>query len=148
MDAAEAVQEHWTDLLEEMEATAEGLREEGWAVLELHPGDVTVDADALALDVLVPDNEFDRLEAWVEGGGGSFDEHDVYRTAAGAVFLLVVARDDRDRRAVCWPAYYDPADALELKRRSREAGQLHSRLRRLSGEAVEFTHGEPSLFFE
>lgn len=146
MDASEAVQEHWSDLLEDMAATAEGFREQGWEVLELHPGDVTVDSEALALDVLVPDNEFERLEGMV--AQGSFDEHDVYRTAAGAVFLLVVARDGGSERAVCWPAYYDPADAAELKRRSREEGHLHTRLRRLSGEAVEFTHGEPSLFFE
>jgi len=146
MDASEAVQEHWSDLLEDVAATAEGFRAEGWEVLELHPGDVTVDSDALALDVLVPDDEFERLEAMV--AEGSFDEHDVYRTAAGAVFLLVVARDEERNQAVCCPAYYDPADALELKRRSREEGRITTRLRRLSGGAVEFTHGEPSLFFE
>jgi len=62
-DAA-GIREHWDDLVDDVAATAEGLREEGWDVLELHPGDVTVVTGARSgFDVLVPDDEFETLSA-------------------------------------------------------------------------------------
>jgi hypothetical protein len=145
MDVEDAVREHWEALLADAAATAEELRDRGWEVLELHPGDVTVDADRLGLNVLVPDDEFERLEAVV--AESELQEHDVYRTAAGAVFLLVVARDDDRRRAVCCPAYYDPAAAAELQRAAREAGHIRLHLRTLSGETVTLAVERPELFF-
>jgi hypothetical protein len=145
MDVEDAVREHWESLLADAAATAGELRERGWEVLELHPGDVTVDADRVGLDVLVPDNEFEQLETVV--AETDLDEHDVYRTVDGAVFLLVVARDDDRKRAVCCPAYYNPAAAVELQRRAREAGHLRLHLRVLSGETVTLTVEGPELFF-
>ncbi|WP_235853483.1 DUF7529 family protein [Halosimplex salinum] len=146
MGAATAVREHWDDLVGDMEATAAEFEAAGWETLELHPGDVTaVTGERWGFDVLVPDDEFDRLREWVDGG--SFDEHDVYRVESGIVFALVVLKDDDDERAVCCPLYYDDAAVEGLGELAAREGRIYTHVRTLSEEDVTFTHEDPSLFF-
>lgn len=83
-------------------------------MLGLHSTDATAltDAEAPGIEVTVPANEFERLDAWIEDG--RFGEYEVYRAETGRVFLLVVARDETGRRMVCVPAHYgfEPVSAL------------------------------------
>lgn len=142
----------WDDMLADLAATAEGYREDGWETLELHPGDVTVLSgkygDRVGLDVLIPDDEYCALETWFDAGF-DVDGYEVYRSVVeGTVFLLVAVRDADDRRAVLFPAYYAPGDGdvRELFARAGRDGELHSYLRRLSGDYVELRHDDPDLF--
>lgn len=140
-----AIREHWDDLVADMAATAEEFRDAGWAVLELHPGDVTVVTQShRGFDVLVPDDEFERLAAWV--AEDSFPEHDVYRAEAGIVFLLVVLQDPDAERAVCCPLYYEPGEAETLCGLAEADGELRTHVRRLSEEYVHLTHADPDPF--
>jgi len=143
---ASAIREHWDDLMDDMRAIAGEMRAGGREVLELHPGDVTaVTGERWGFDALVPDDEFDRLAAWVDAG--TFDDHDVYRAESGLVFLLVVLRDSDRRRAICCPLYYDRAAADGLWTLAEREGRIHTHVRRLSEEYVTLTHEEPELFF-
>jgi hypothetical protein len=146
-DPASPLLEHWEDLMEDVAATADIYREEGWEVLELHPGDVTAldDPDEFGLDVLVPDDQFERLESWV--AEGRFGEFEVYRAESGMVFLLVVTRDETHRRAVCLPAYYGFEAVPGLAARAEREGRFLTHVRRLDGERVTFTHDDPAPFF-
>lgn len=145
-DPSSPLLEHWDDLMGDVAATADIYREEGWDVLELHPGDVTAlaEPDEFGLDVLVPDDEFGRLETWV--AEGRFEEFEVYRAESGMVFLLVVTRDDENRRAVCLPAYYGFEAVPGLAERAEREGRFLTHVRRLDGERVTFTHDDPSPF--
>ena len=146
MGAASAVREHWDDLVGDMEATAAEFEASGWDVLQLHPGDVTaVTGDRWGFDVLVPDDEFERLRDWVDAG--TFGEHDVYRVESGIVFALVVLRDESDERTVCCPLYYDDAAVEGLGELADRQGHVYTHVRNLAEEYVTFTHEEPSLFF-
>ncbi|WP_415381432.1 hypothetical protein [Halosimplex sp. TS25] len=146
MGAAAAVREHWDDLIGDMEATAGEFEAADWDVLELHPGDVTaVTGERWGFDVLVPDDEFERLREWVDAG--SFDEHDVYRVESGIVFALVVLKDDTDERAVCCPLYYDDAAVEGLGDIAEREGRIYTHVRNLAEEYVTLTHEEPDLFF-
>lgn len=144
--AAAAIREHWDEFIGDMEATAAEFRAGGWAVLELHPGDVTaLSGEQWGFDVLVPDDEFEQLESWVETG--SFDDHDVYRAAPDLVFVLVVLKDEDAERAICCPLYYE-RDAIEgLRELASREGRIYTHVRRLSEEYVHVTHEEPELFF-
>lgn len=142
----------WDDLLADLSATAAEYREDGWETLTLHPGDVTPLSgeygDRVGLDVLVPDDEYRDLEAWFDAGL-TVDGYEVYRTAAGGVvLLLVVVRDESERRAVLYPAFYDLEDdqARSLITTADEGGALHTYLRRLTGDYVELRHDDPDLF--
>lgn len=149
--------EFWGDIVADMEATAAEYDERGWETLQLHPGDVAVlpgetpEGERTAkfgFDVLVPDNEFEELEALVTGGV-AFDTYEVYKAAAGGLVLLVVAMEDTDEEAVLlYPAYYRVADpdTEKLFDRAREEGVLYSFLRRLDDRHVELRHDDPSLF--
>lgn len=144
--AASPVQAYWSDLLDDMTATADEFRDRGWDVLELHPGDVTVvDAERRGFDVLVPDDEFEKLEAWV--ADCTFDEHDVYLAPREIVFGLVVLRDTDRERAVCCPLYYGSEDLEALGDMVQTEGRLLTHVRRLSEEYVTFVHEQPQLFF-
>lgn len=147
-----AVRDHWDDLIADLEATASELEEAGWTALALHAGDVTTvpSADPPGLDVLVPDDEYEALEAAV-GDGAAVGETAVYRRGAGGVaFLLFVLRDPDRRTAVLVPAFYPQLgdDAAALAEHARAAGVVHLLVRPLERDrAVTFAIDDPSLVF-
>ena len=140
----------WTQVVEEMHATAEEYAADGWETVQLHPGDVTVIGDGAAvdragLDVLVPGEEFDRLTDAV--ADRTFDSYDVFRTTeGGVVFLLDVLTDAEGDVAVFVPAYYEVTD-VETLRSTASDGTVTTYVRRLRNDRrVEFDHDEPELF--
>lgn len=143
-----AVADRWEELLADATATAEELREDGWDVLVLHPGDVTpLFEDRFGLDVLAPSDEFDELEALVEDH--DFDLTSVYTAEDGdARFYIVVAQASETERAVVIPAFLAMSEQPPLQQRADDAGVMYTHVRPLSGDvAVTFRHDEPSLFF-
>ena len=142
----------WDDVLQDMEATAEEYRDEGWDVLEIHPGDVASpdgkQGGRWGIDVLVPDDEFEELEHLIEVGEFSFDDSEVYRATASGLVLLVVAVLDHDAEvAIVFPTYYDVNQGRSMLERAMEAGEMRTHLRPLDLEnVVTFTHDDPSLF--
>lgn len=154
------VVEPWEGVIADMEGVAAGYRETGWAVIELHPGDVAAldgrdedDGDSegegrFGLEVLVPDDEFDRLDGWIEAGA-RFDSYEIYRTVeSGIVFLLVLLTDEASERAVCVPAYYETSKVGKLRERAEREGVFFTYVRRLRRDRViTFTQDDPDLFF-
>lgn len=143
----ERVAGSWDAVMADLEATAAAYREAGWEALELHPGDAVAVSEYPGLDVLVPDEEFDRLEELA--AEGSFESYEVYRSDdSGIVFLLVAVEDAARERAVCCPAYYDPTRAEDLGERARAAGEFAVHVRPLADDrGVTFTCEDPLLFF-
>ena len=137
----------WEEVIADMEATAAEYREGGWDVLELHPGDVTVlDGERYGLDVLVPDDEFEEVNALAAEAG--FDSYEVYRAEeAGVTFVLVVLEDAETERAVCCPAYYDESEAEEMLHHANEEDVMYTHIRPLADDrAVTFSYHDPHLF--
>jgi len=100
--------------------------------------------DRRGFDVLVPDDEFEQLREWVDGG--AFDEHDVYHVESGIHFAMVVLKGADASRAVCCPLYYD-ADGFErLRENATRAGRLYTYVRNPAEESVTYAHEEPELF--
>lgn len=165
-DPFDRVVEPWQAVVEDMEGLAAEYREIGWEVLELHPGDVaTLDGggdsgddgddgtggdsedDRHGLEVLVPDPEFEELEAWIEEGA-RFGSYEVYRTTEDeVVFLLVVLTDEATERAVCVPAYYETSSVETLRTCAEHDGVFFTYVRRLQRDRViTFTGDDPGLF--
>ena len=152
----------WERVMEDMQATAERHRDAGRTVIELHPGDVATLTDEprtaaeqrdgidltdrrLGFDVVVPGDEYERLERALESG--RVDSYEVFRAAgAGMVFLLVDVRC-RDARTVLIPAYYERSDRAALERIARDHG-LQAHVRPLSGDTVvTIDFDDPGPFF-
>lgn len=143
-----AVENRWEDLIEDTETTAAEYEAAGYETLAIHPGDVVVLLDDLAIDVLAPGNEYRPLTDLVEGT--TVDEFDVYTAQEGGVaFALVAALDHDESTAVCVPIWVELSEADELTVAAREAGQVHLHVRPLSNdERVAFTLEDPDLLFE
>lgn len=144
----------WEGVVDDMETTAEGYREDGWETLELHPGDVTPlpamagrGGDQYGLDVLVPGDEYENLSEAVEGA--EFDEYEVYRAQEGGlVFLVLATKSTATKRVVLLPLYYGIEDARLMLDRATEEGRMLTHVRPLSDdERVTFTQEEPEMLF-
>jgi hypothetical protein len=141
--------EWWDHLLEEMTAEAAAYEADGWETLALHTGDVTWrdgSVDELALDVLIPDNEFATLETALEDGVDSYDL--LLSTPGEYVAFLVVLQNAARELAVFVPAYYGRDDdaAATLLRKAVDAGELPLVLRTLTDDRVELSLDDPELF--
>lgn len=149
-----AVRDRWEDVEADLEATATELEEEGWTTVTLHAGDVTsrtgIGDRPPGLDVVVPTNEFEELEAELEAGA-AFGETAVFREAAGGVmFLVCVLRDPERQVAALFPAYYPRRGqaAGELAEHAHESGRLRVYVRPLQVErTVTFSIEKPELVF-
>ncbi|MEF8779063.1 MAG: hypothetical protein V5A46_00095 [Haloferacaceae archaeon] len=156
MSTREGFQELWDAVSDDAEETAAEYEAEGWETQRLHVGDVTPlpaadagseDPDRIGLDVLVPGDEFEELERFVDGA--TFDEYDVYRGGPdGLTLLLLVVRATERRRVVLVPMYYEVSDATAMRSAAEAAGACHTYVRPLSDDRrVVFSHEDPSLFF-
>lgn len=148
-EAPESFDAAWEAVVADMEATASEYREAGWDALALRPGDVTAldGPDRYGFDVLVPDDEYDRLEGFV--ADAEFDAYEVFRAAdAGRVFALAAVTATGAERAVLYPVFFDPTETDDLRAHASAAGEIDTRVRPLADDrGVTFTCEEPSLFF-
>lgn len=149
---SQALRDHWTGVVEDLEAQAAAYEDEGWSTLALHPGDVTTltEGDLEGLGVMVAGDEFSALRSLVDDGV-AFTETEVFRSAAGGVAFVVCALLDPDRDvAVLVPAFYPQRgrSASALAERAREAGAVDLHVYPLSRErVVTVTVGDPALVF-
>jgi len=152
---ASRVRPVWDRVIEDAAATAEAYREDGWDAIVCHPGDVTAvgDADAeredarTGIDVLVPDDEFERVAAAVEGPG-AFDEVDVFRAEErGIVFFVAALENAAAETAILVPAYYDVRNAEHFLATVAREGELRLHVRPLDCRRVfTFAQDDPSPF--
>lgn len=138
------VMQYWDDVIDDMERTAEKYEEQGWKTITLYVGDVTttVETDEPNLDILVPDNQFGRVETLVENTEGSFKTYDVYRQGQGdLIFLVVVTKNPTAGVAIFIPAYYSTNSDEDFVRTAREQNVIWTHLRSLSDESsISFEH--------
>jgi hypothetical protein len=138
----------WEEVIDDMEVTAEEYRAEGWEVLELHPGDITVlNDERYGLDVLVPSDEYEEVETLATEA--TFDSYEVYRAGESEMtFVLIVLEDPDSGRAVCCPVYYDESETEELARRAHAEGVMYTHIRPLADDrVVTFTYENTDHFF-
>lgn len=141
----------WEPLMEDMDASVAEYEDEGWETFVVHPGHVNVlpeDHERSGLQILTPDNELDAISQAIEDGT-SFDGYTVLReTTDGVVYFLVIHEDERDKRALFVPAFYDLNRGPDLKQHTREAGTFDLHLVPLSEEPVlTLEHEHPEQFF-
>lgn len=139
----------WDELLADAGELAAEYEADGWDALELHPGDVTpLDGefdDRVGLSVLVPDNEYDRLESAL--AEADVERYDAYRRAVGGCVALLLTVETTDDTAIVCPAYYErDAPAVDaMFEQARDEGTLRVYLRRLDQTSVVLSLDDPEL---
>ncbi|WP_332897809.1 DUF7529 family protein [Haladaptatus sp. CMSO5] len=139
----------WDAVLADMEATAEEYRENGWEVIEVHPGDSVAIADDVryGIDLIVPSSEFEAIAAWMDNEAAAFESYEVFRAGNDdIIYLLLVIRDEAAKRAICIPSYYDVRTGGDMISRAREEGVVYTHVRRLSTDRIiTFTHEQAGM---
>ena len=144
----------WAEMTEEIEALTREYEEAGWETLVLHPGDVAPRPAAAdrgpAFGLVVPDSELDALAELVGDRDDAYDEFEVHRAATESLELFaVVLKATELERAVCYPAYYDPATDLGFVEDVRESDTIYTNVTNLGGSrAFSFGHEKPRLFVQ
>lgn len=142
---------YWGEFQREIESLADQHRDEGWEVLEVHPGDVhpigPSDPERWGLDVVVPDDELSAVEKFVSDSAPT--QFELFRSDGnGIVFQLVVAKDLDDKRVILIPTYYRESDVMTLRSAAIDQGVIPIRLRPLTQTPViTFSYEDPALFF-
>lgn len=142
-----AIEDNWLDFLDDVEVTVEEYREKGFDVADVYPGDVVPLMDRVALDVLVPGNDFEDVQELTS----EFNpEYSIYKaTRGGMIFTLIVAEDPDREVAVCCPVFYSQALEQRLAPAAKKAGFLQIQVRPLSDdEHVIFRIEDPAIVFE
>lgn len=141
--------EWWDDLVADAEDLAAEYEADGWDAITLHTGDVTAldgeHDDRVGLSVLVPDDEYARVESVLADAG--VERYDAYRRSVAGRVALLLAVETTDETAILCPAYYErDGDAVEgMFDRAREAGVLRVYVRRLDQTAVVLELDDPDL---
>lgn len=149
---ADVHKDAWGATIEDMEAMANELEEEGWDVTYFAAGHTGApDADETGgypgLAFVMPDNFADAVGAAVEDG--SFPTYDVFRNeVSGRVFLLVQLLDPETEQAILVAGNFWRYDAQGMISDMREADAIYTHFQRLDGSVVAmFEHEDYSKFF-
>lgn len=143
--------EYWPEFYQEIESLAERYRDDGWKVVEVHPGDVVPLApgehDRWGLDVVVPDDELATVQDVVTES--SPEQLELFRSTRGElVFQLIVAKDPDEQCVVLIPTYYAESYIAALRAAAFDRGVVHIHLRPLrQSPVITFSHDEPAVFF-
>lgn len=145
--------EGWLQLLDEMEAMAAELDEEGWETLTIPAGDAAPvepgesHTDRHGYAYVVPGDAADRFEKLFEPDG--FPRTEVYRATTGShLFLLTVFLDPSAETAVLLAGIFERGTLGECRETARESDIMYSHVFRVDGTHLgTFEHEEWEPFF-
>jgi hypothetical protein len=141
-----ATENHWKQLVLEMEQSAEEHRKAGWRTAVLHPtASGVIDDEEPGVGVVVRREEFDGLDEIVSVH--EIDEYEVLRAdLPGEIQFLTILYSADAEVAIFIPAAVDE-DRLEGLRAVID-GTFYTHVTPPEDDAtVSFTHDDPSLFF-
>lgn len=143
----------WGRTIQEANAMAETLREDGWEVVVVRAGHVAPlapgegETDRFGLVYIAPDGVAESLPA--AAGAADLRNYEVFRQRVGSdLFLLTRLTDPDARVAVLLVGAVDRSAADDLVAAARERGALHSHVELLDGtHLLSVRHDDPSAFF-
>lgn len=143
----------WSQTLEDMEAMATDLEDEGWDVVTVTAVDTAPEppedgpSDRWGIVHVVPDNQAEAFAAAVDEG--EFPRYDVYRAVAeGRVFHVTELLDPETETAILIAGNFRRSRAEGVVRTAREEGELYTHAQTLSGDRIgAFRHDGYEKFF-
>jgi hypothetical protein len=143
----------WQQTVEDMDAIAEELEDEGWDVLTVaagHTAPTNPDAgatDRFGLVHVVPGNKADDIEETVETG--SFPQYRVFRKEMqGRVFMVTQLLDPESEQAILIAGNFELRHAPGLVKSALEEEEMYTHLQKLDKtHLASFRHDEVENFF-
>lgn len=143
----------WSRLLDEMEAIAASIEDDGWETLTVPAGDATAVSaeggytDRHGFTYVIPSDAAETFTDWFEPDG--FERTEVYRATGGpSLFVLTVLRDAASERAVLIAGVLELAEVTDIEGAAREAGEMYTHLFSVDGTHLgSVRHDDPEPFF-
>ena len=143
----------WGRTLEEANAMADELDDDGWDVVTVRAAHVAPvgpeegDTDRFGLIYVAPDGVAESLPAAVERA--DLHNYEVFRRELGSdLYLLTRLTDPDERVAVLLVGTVDLSMADDLVAAARERGALHTHVELLDGtHLLSVRHDDPGAFF-
>ena len=143
----------WQRTLEDMEAMADELREEGWTVITTaagHTAPTNPDAsesDRFGFVHVVPDNDAEELEDAVETGG--FPKYRVFRNEMeGRIFMVTQLLDPESQTVVLVAGNFQMRHAPGMVKTALEEDEMYTHIQRLDKTHIaSFRHDDVEKFF-
>jgi 1,2-phenylacetyl-CoA epoxidase PaaB subunit len=143
----------WQRTIDDMQAMAEDLREEGWNVVTIGAGHTApTNPDAGASDRwgfvhVIPDNEAESFDEAVETG--KFPEYRVFRNEMqGRVFVLTELLDPESETAILIAGNFEVRHAPGLVKTALKEDQIYTHVQTLDGTHLgSFRHDDVEKFF-
>lgn len=144
----------WQATIDDMNAMAEGFREEGWeTVITAIAGDSAPEppedgpSGRFGIVHVLPETESEEIRDAV--AEGEFPRYDVFRAEReGRVFLVTQFLDPETSTAVFVAGNFERHRAIGLVRAAREEGKIYTHLQKLDGTVVAtFEHDDLTKFF-
>ncbi|WP_134672445.1 DUF7529 family protein [Halorussus marinus] len=143
----------WQQTVEDMNAIAEDLEDEGWDVLTIpagHTAPTNPDAgatDRFGLVHVVPGNKADDIEETVETG--AFPQYRVFRKEMqGRVFMVTQLLDPEAEQAILIAGNFELRHAPGLVKTALEEEEMYTHLQKLDKtHLASFRHDEVEHFF-
>lgn len=144
----------WEQTLKEMEALAEGRREDGWDVrtfFTIHTDTVSRDMgdhDDFGLFHILPDNQADDFNEWFDAE--EFSEYLAYGSSVeGNMFVAIEFIDADTERSTMLACRYDMTRAEGLMASVQAEGVLYSHVKTIDGTMLgRFTYEEYAPLLE
>ncbi|WP_115865586.1 DUF7529 family protein [Halorussus litoreus] len=143
----------WQRTLDDMQAMAGDLEDEGWDVISFPAGhtaptnpDVGA-SDRFGFVHVVPDSEAESIESAVETG--AFPKYQVFRNETdGRVFMVVQLLDPDSSTAILVASNFEIRHAPGLVKNSLQAGETYTHLQTLDKtHLASFRHDDVEKFF-
>lgn len=143
----------WTRVLEEMDAMAAKLADNGWETVSIAAGDaaaVTAETSRTGthgFSYVVPGNAATAFEELFVADG--FSRTEVYRAnSPNHLYLLTVVKDPPTEAAVLIAGAIERNQLSACKQAATEAGKLYTNLLAVDGTCLgSFEHEDPTPFF-
>ena len=143
----------WQRTIDDMQAMAGDLREEGWNVVTIGAGHTApTNPDAGASDRwgfvhVIPDNDAEAFDEAVETG--KFPEYRVFRNEMqGRVFMLTELRDSESETAILIAGNFEVRHAPGLVKTALKEDQIYTHVQTLDGTHLgSFRHDDVEKFF-
>lgn len=151
LEASVRARRYWSDLIDDLDTVLDEYVQQGYHGVRLETGSVTLlEPGAVGedpgLSVLLPDNEFDRVESRLRTG--QFASAEVYAADVDDLVLLGICLiDEQDEEVVAFPAYYLRDAGATAAKAVKKHDALAIHFRTLGSDRLIIPATDPGRFF-
>jgi len=143
----------WKRVLDDMEATADEYKQEGWTAVMLHPGSVqpllpSEASQKYGIDIVVPVSEYEETRKVVSDRDDEAQIEVLCNRYSETLFSMLVYRFESDQQAILCPFYLSGQDSIDLLELAINEECLPVYIRSLSETPIKVSLDDPEVLVQ